>query len=87
MASRPLGVIYVGSTNNLPHRAWEHREGLVDGFTKTHGCKMLVWYEPHELMVEALRRELAIKHWRRVWKLELIERENPEWRDLYPDLI
>lgn len=86
MASRPLGVIYVGSTNNLPHRVWEHREGLLDGFTKTYGCKMLVWFEPHDLMTEAVRRELAIKRWRRVWKLELIEGSNPDWRDLYSDL-
>ena len=85
MASRPFGVIYVGSTNDLPRRAWEHREGLVDGFTKAYACKMLVWYEPHELMTEAIRRELSIKHWRRVWKLELIEALNPDWRDLYPD--
>jgi putative endonuclease len=86
MASRPLGVIYVGSTNDLPRRVWEHREGLIEGFTKANGCGMLVWYEPHELMVGAVQRELAIKHWRRVWKLELIEHQNPEWRDLYPDL-
>ncbi|MGC8074512.1 hypothetical protein ACP3W1_28530, partial [Salmonella enterica] len=65
---------------------WEHREGLVDGFTKTYGCKMLVWYEPQSLMTAAIRRERAIKHWRRVWKLELIERDNPEWRDLHDTL-
>ena len=55
MASRPLGVVYVGSTSNLPQRAWEHREGLIDGFTAKHACKMLVWYEQHELMIEARR--------------------------------
>ena len=87
MASRPLGVVYVGSTSNLPQRAWEHREGLIDGFTAKHACKMLVWYEQHELMIEARRRELALKHWRRTWKLELIERENPDWLDLYSTLI
>ncbi len=86
MASRPFGVIYVGSTSDLPRRAWEHREGLIDGFTKTHGCGMLVWFEPQELMTEAIRRERAIKRWKREWKMELIERANPEWRDLYAEL-
>ncbi len=86
MASRPFGVIYVGSTNDLPRRSWEHRQGSVEGFTKTRGCGMLVWYERHELMAEAVRRELAIKHWKRAWKMQLIEKENSTWRDLYPEL-
>lgn len=86
MASRPHGVIYAGSTNDLPRRAWEHRELLVPGFTKTHRCTMLVWYEPHGTIDEAIRRELAIKHWRRTWKLELIESLNLDWLDLYPTL-
>ena len=87
MASRPFGVLYVGVTSNLPRRAYEHREGLIDGFTKVHGCKMLVWYQSFELITNAIRRENTIKHYRRAWKMQLIEALNPEWRDLYPDLF
>lgn len=87
MASRPYGVLYTGSSADLPRRVWEHREGLLDGFTAEHGCGLLVWYEHHELMTEAIRRERAIKRYKRAWKLELIERLNPDWRDLYGDLI
>ena len=87
VTDRPFGVLYVGSTNDLPRRAWEHREGLVAGFTKTHGCSRLVWSEPHELMTEAIRRERAIKHWNRAWKMQLIEQANPDWRDLHLTLV
>jgi len=83
MASRPFGVLYTGHTVDLPKRTWEHREGLIDGFTKTYGCKMLVWYEPHQMVAHAIRREETIKRWRRVWKIEMIERMNPDWKDLY----
>ena len=86
MASRPFGVTYIGVTNDLPRRVYEHREGLTPGFTKKHGCKMLVWYEQHEWMVGAIAREKLLKHWKRPWKMQLIERENPEWADLYPEL-
>ena len=86
MASRPHGVIYVGVTADLFRRAYEHREGLIEDFTQRYGCKMLVWYEPHQLMFEAIRREKALKRWNRVWKLELIEQTNPDWRDLCPTL-
>ena len=87
MSSRPCGVLYVGSTNDMPRRAYEHREGALPGFTREHGCTLLVWYEPQELMTAAVARARAIKHWRRAWKLELIERANPEWRDLYAELL
>ena len=86
VASGRNGTLYVGSTNDLPRRAYEHREGLLSGFTREHGCKLLVWYETHELMTEALRRERALKHWLREWKLKLIEDGNPQWRDLYLEL-
>jgi putative endonuclease len=86
-ASRPMGVIYVGSTNNLYRRGREHREGLYDGFTKRHRCGMLVWYEPFEMMVSAVHRERQLKRWNRPWKMELIERRNPDWCDLYPFLV
>ena len=81
----PCIAVYM--TSNLPQRAYHHREGLVEGFTSTHGCKMLVWYEQHETMLAAIAREKAIKHYVRVWKLNLIERMNPQWRDLYPELV
>ena len=87
MASRPGGVLYVGSTNDLPRRVYEHREGALPGFTREHRCHLLVWYEPFELMTAAIARQRAIKRWLRVWKLELIERENPGWRDLYGTLM
>ena len=86
LASRPFGVLYVGVTNDLARRVFEHREGLLKGFTQARGCKMLVWYELHDSMSEAIAREKRLKKWRRAWKYELIERMNEEWADLYPSL-
>ena len=86
MASRRHGTLYTGVTSNLPKRAFEHREGLVAGFTKKYGCKMLVWYELHESMIEAITREKQIKAGSRAKKLALIESLNPEWSDLYESL-
>lgn len=83
-ASRPFGVLYIGVTSNLFERSRQHREGVVEGFTKAHGCGLLVWFEPHELMTEAIRREKQLKRWNRPWKMELVERRNPDWLDLYP---
>jgi putative endonuclease len=85
-ASRPFGVIYIGMTSNLYERATQHRNGAIDGFSKKYGCTILVWYEPHVLVTEALRREKALKRWNRQWKMQLIERQNPGWADLYPFL-
>ena len=85
MASRRNGTLYLGVTGNLPQRAYQHREGLIDGFAKKYGCKMLVWYESHEEMGAAIAREKEVKKWRRAWKLDLIEKRNPQWRDLYED--
>ena len=87
LASRRNGTLYVGVTSDLVKRVWEHKENLVDGFTKRYGVHTLVWYEPHESMEAAIRREKAIKEWKRAWKLEVIEKQNPEWRDLYEDLL
>jgi putative endonuclease len=83
MASGRYGTLYIGVTSDLSRRIWEHREGLIPGFTKRYGCKRLVWYEPHEGMVEAIQREKSLKRWPRDWKINLIERENPDWADLY----
>jgi putative endonuclease len=83
MANRRNGAIYLGSTGNLPKRVWEHRNGVVDGFTKRYGCHLLVWYEAHESWEGARQRELQMKKWKRRWKLQEIEGLNPDWDDLY----
>ena len=80
------GVLYVGVTSNLPKRAWEHREGVVQGFTKRYGLKLLVYFEWHDEIMLAIQREKNIKHWPRAWKIELIEGMNPEWKDLFDGL-
>jgi len=87
MASRRNGTLYTGVTSNLPKRAFEHREGLVAGFSRKHTCKLLVWYELHDSMIEAITREKQIKAGSRAKKLALIESLNPNWKDLYSDLI
>ena len=87
MSSKRNGTLYTGVTANLPKRAYEHREGLVKGFSKKYGCKMLVWYEVHETMIEAITREKQIKAGSRVKKVALIETLNPDWNDLYESLI
>ncbi len=87
MTNRPNGTLYVGVTADLVRRVWEHREGAVDGFTKTYGLKLLVFFEHHESIVEAIRREKAIKHWVRAWKARLIIDSNPGWADLYPTIL
>lgn len=86
-ASKPRGVIYTGMTSDLNGRAREHRERVLDGFTKTYRVGRLVYYEPHETAASAQRREYLMKRWRRDWKIELIENNNPTWRDLYPDSV
>lgn len=86
MASRRNGTIYTGVTSNLSRRAWEHREAAVPGFTTRYGCKLLVWFELHETMPDAIAREKQIKAGSRAKKLALIEAANPTWRDLYEDL-
>ncbi len=86
MASGHHGTLYIGVTSDLSNRAWQHREGLIPGFTKKYGCKRLVWYEVHDLMTSAIQREKTMKQWVRAWKVNLIERDNPHWDDLYPSL-
>ena len=87
LANRRNGTLYVGMTNDLPRRIYEHKAGAIHGFTKKYGVKMLVHYEVHEEAGAAAARENAIKKWRRVWKIELIERENPDWRDLSEEFL
>jgi putative endonuclease len=87
MASRRHGTIYTGVTSQLPNRVWQHRENLIPSFTKLYGVHRLVWYEPHENMIAAIQREKSIKKYKREWKINLIERENPFWDDLYSALV
>ncbi len=86
LASKPYGTLYVGSTSDIARRIWEHRNRVVPGFTAKYGIDRLVWFEFHETMEAARLRERQIKEWKRVWKIELIERDNPHWIDLYPSL-
>ena len=86
MANRRNGAIYTGSTSQLVQRIYQHREGMIEGNTKTHNCKLLVWFEVHDDLQEARRRELLIKKWKRSWKVLLIEQTNPDWRDLWFDI-
>ena len=87
MASKPNGTLYIGVTSNLLKRAWEHREGIADGFTKRYGCKLLVWFEVHDRIEEAIIREKQMKEWRRAWKVRRIVEMNPDWQDLAPTLV
>ena len=86
MANRRNGTLYTGVTSNLPRRAFEHREGLVKGFSFKYGCKMLVWYEVHDSMGDAIAREKQIKAGNRANKLALIEALNPQWNDLFESI-
>ena len=87
LANRRNGTIYCGVTSNLVQRVWQHKNKLVEGFSERYGLDQLVWFELHETMLSAIAREKAVKAWRREWKLALIEKSNPEWRDLYPNLL
>lgn len=86
MASKRNGTLYVGVTSNLTQRVWQHREGGVAGFTQTHQLKRLVWYEQHETMESAINREKRLKNWLRQWKINLIQKDNPQWHDLWPHI-
>jgi putative endonuclease len=86
LASRRNGTLYVGVTSNLVARIWQHRNDEVEGFTRRYGVHTLVYYEVQPAMTQAIAREKQLKKWRRAWKLELIERRNPEWRDLWDEI-
>ena len=86
LASKPNGTLYVGVTSNIARRVWEHKNNVIEGFTKKYNIHLLVYYEIHATMPDAILREKQIKHWNRVWKIKLIQQMNSEWRDLYEDI-
>ena len=86
MASKRNGTLYLGVTSSLVQRAYHHREGLIGGFSKRYGCRMLVWFAPFEDIQDARARELQMKKWKRAWKLQAIEEMNPDWRDLFEEI-
>ncbi len=87
MTNKPNGVLYVGVTSDLIRRVGEHREGVADGFTKEHNLKRLVHFEQYDDIQTTIQREKNIKHWSRAWKVGLILAGNPEWRDLYEEIL
>ncbi len=87
LASQRNGTLYVGATSDLIKRVYEHKQNLIDGFTKKYSVHVLVYYEIHRAIEEAIAREKQIKKWNRQWKLRLIEEGNPEWKDLYDEII
>ena len=87
LASKPNGTLYIGVTSDLARRVWEHKNDSVDGFTKKYGVHRLVYYESHADMPAAITREKQVKKWNRAWQLELIEKQNPDWNDLWDGII
>ncbi len=87
MASSERGTLYIGVTGDLKRRVWEHRDGVIEGFTERYGAKRLVWVERHADFPAVITREKQLKKWSRAWKLELIESTNPTWRDLWHELL
>jgi putative endonuclease len=87
LASRYQGTLYLGVTSDLVKRVWEHKNDVVEGFSKRYGVHHLVWHEIHPTMESAIGREKAIKEWKRQWKLNLIKKSNPMWKDLYNEII
>ena len=87
LASAPGGTLYVGMTNDLIRRVYEHRKGFANGFSRKYDVKRLVYFEQHETAMNAIQREKNIKHWPREWKIDLIVRQNPSWNDLYDEIV
>lgn len=87
LASRKNGTLYTGVTSDLIKRVWQHKNDVVDGFSKKYNVHLLVWYEVHDEIGSAIVREKQIKEWKRLWKLELIEKSNPTWKDLYSEIV
>lgn len=86
MASYKNGTLYLGVTSDLVQRAWQHRNGLGDGFSRQYDCRLLVWFAVYDDLQEARQRELRMKKWKREWKVNLIEDMNPDWRDLFDEI-
>jgi len=86
-ASKRNGTLYIGVTSDLVKRVWEHRYGLVEGFSKRYGVHRLVWYEPHGSVESAIQREKRLKEWKRSWKIRSVEKINPGWEDLYSKIV
>jgi putative endonuclease len=87
MTNRPNGILYIGATTDIAARAWQHRTGVLTGFTKKYGLTRLAYVEAHHTIDAAIRRERTLKTWRPAWKVRLITEVNPQWRDLYDDLL
>ena len=87
LASKRNGTIYTGVTSSLVKRVWQHKNNVVEGFTKKYSVHLLVWYELHETMESAIHREKMIKNWKRDWKIKEIEKKNPQWQDLFSTLL
>jgi len=87
LASKRNGTLYIGMTSDLVKRIWQHKNNMVEGFTKRYGVHQLIWYELHENMKSAIEREKRMKGWKRKWKLELIESMNASWQDLYNTIV
>jgi putative endonuclease len=86
VASKRNGTIYLGVTSDLRQRIWQHREGVIEGFSKQYGCTKMVWFEYFENLHDARAQEWRMKKWKRSWKLDLIEKNNPQWLDLWDDI-
>lgn len=86
MSNQRNGTLYIGVTSDLIKRVWQHKNEVADGFTKKYTLHTLVWYEPHATMESAITREKALKYWRRIWKIRIIEQMNPDWLDLYDEV-
>lgn len=87
LASKPLGILYIGVTSNLIKRVWEHKQKTTEGFTAKYHVDKLVYFEQYEDIINAIKRERCLKEWQREWKIALIAKENPEWKDLYYEII
>jgi putative endonuclease len=87
MTNKKQGTIYIGVTSDLVKRAWQHKMSVVDGFTKKYNLKYLVYYEEYSDPENAIRREKRLKEWKRQWKIDLIQNQNPNWHDLYPSIV
>ncbi len=87
LASKRNGTLYIGVTGDVARRVWEHKSDAIDGFTKRYAVHILVYYEMHATMLDAILREKQMKRWNRAWKIHLIQHLNPQWRDLYEDIV